>query len=96
MLANGCLLDTALGLNFSVIGDPAVLAGVSNDTRERWLAQSVYTMPTQDPALQDWLKQQGVCAVLLRPDRYVMGVAQTCDELDRISALLPGWQVLPH
>jgi 3-(3-hydroxy-phenyl)propionate hydroxylase len=96
MLANGCLLDTALGLNFSVIGDPAVLAGVSNDTRERWLAQSVYTMPTQDPALQDWLKQQGVCAVLLRPDRYVMGVAQTCDELDRISGLLPGWQVLPH
>jgi 3-(3-hydroxy-phenyl)propionate hydroxylase len=88
-LANGHLLDTLLGLNFAVLGEDTVLAEVSEDTRERWLAQGVVTVPARDPEVTAWLDQQGVRAVLLRPDRYILGVAQTSAELDRISALLP-------
>jgi 3-(3-hydroxy-phenyl)propionate hydroxylase len=49
----------------------------------------VITVPARDPEVKAWLDQQGVRAVLLRPDRYILGVAQTSAELDRISALLP-------
>lgn len=95
-LANGRLLDTLLGLNFAVLGEDIVLAAVSEDTRERWQAQGVVTVPASDPELKAWLDQQGVRAVLLRPDRYVLGVAQNSGELDRLSALLPAAAALAH
>jgi 3-(3-hydroxy-phenyl)propionate hydroxylase len=88
-LANGHLLDTLLGLNFAVLGEDTVLTDVKEQTRERWRAQGVITVPARDPEVKAWLDQQGVRAVLLRPDRYILGVAQTSAELDRISALLP-------
>lgn len=95
-LANGRLLDTLLGLNFAVLGEDNVLAAVSEDTRERWQAQGVVTVPASDPELKAWLDQRGVRAVLLRPDRYVLGVAQNSAELDRLSALLPAAAALAH
>ncbi len=96
MRSDGRLLDTVLGLNFAVIGDEAVLNSVSEDTRERWQDQGVVQLPARDPEVQAWLQQQGVRAVLLRPDRYIAGVAQTGHELDRISALLPTTAALAH
>lgn len=96
MLADGRLLDTALGLNFAVIGDEAVLGTASDETRERWQAQGVVVLPARDPEVRAWLQQQGVRAVLLRPDRYIAGVAQTGAELDSISALLPAATALAH
>ena len=89
LLADGRLLDAVLGLHFAVIAQPQMLEGVSDETRALWQAQGVVTWPAQDPELQTWLAQQGVCAVLLRPDRYIAGVAQTRGELDALSALLP-------
>lgn len=95
-LANGHLLDTLLGLNFAVLGEDSVLAQVSEDTRERWLAQGVVTVIARDPEVKAWLDQQGVRAVLLRPDRYILGLAQNSADLDRISALLPVAGALAH
>lgn len=95
-LADGRLLDAALGLNFAVIGDAALLDSVSDDTLERWQAQGVVKLPARDPELQAWLQQQGVRAVMLRPDRYIMGVAQSGSDLDSISALLPAVATLVH
>ena len=88
-LANGQLMDSVLGLNFAVIGDEALLAGVSASTRARWQALGVVMLPARDPELRAWLVQHGAGAVLLRPDRYIMGMAQTALELDRLSTLLP-------
>ena len=95
-LADGRLLDSLLGLNFAVLGEDTVLAAVSEDTRERWQAQGVVTVPAREPEVKAWLDQQGVRAVLLRPDRYVLGVAQNSAELDRLSALLPAAAALAH
>ena len=94
MLANGHLLDTVLGLNFAVIGEPAVLDGVSEETREHWQAAGVVVLPARDPEILSWLAQNSVRAVLLRPDRYIAGTAQTGHELDQISGLLPSAQAL--
>ena len=95
-LADGRLLDGMLGLNFAVIGDEAVLNSVSADTRSRWQAQDVVVVPARDPEVQAWLQQQGVRAVLLRPDRYILGIAQSQADLDNISALLPATAALAH
>ena len=88
-LADGRLLDAALGLQFAVIGDADVLAAASEATRANWEAQGAVVLPARDPEIQGWLQQQGVHAVVLRPDRYILGVARTGAELDNISTLLP-------
>ncbi len=95
-LADGRLLDAALGQHFAVLGQAEVLAEVSEDTRARWQAQGVVVRPATDPEVQAWLQQQGVRAVVLRPDRYIMGVAQSAEQLDSISALLPQPAALTH
>jgi len=96
LLGDGRLLDTVLGLNFAVIGDEAVLGAVSDDTRSSWQAQGMVVLPANDPQVQAWLAQQGVQAVLLRPDRYILGTAKTGPDLDSISALLPAAAALTH
>ena len=87
-LADGRLLDALLGLHFAVIAEEAVLAAVHEDIRERWQAQGVVVLAASDPGLQPWFVQQGVRAVLLRPDRYIAGVARTAAELEDLSTLL--------
>ncbi len=95
-LADGRLLDAVLGLNFAVISEPAVLDAVSEETREIWQTQGTVVLPASDGEVLAWLQQKGVRAVLLRPDRYIAGVAHTGQELDRISALLPAAAALAH
>jgi 3-(3-hydroxy-phenyl)propionate hydroxylase len=95
-MANGDLLDTVLGVNFAVLGEDTLLAEVSEETRERWQAQGVVMLPACDPEVKAWLDQHGVRAVLLRPDRYIMGVARSDSDLDSISALLPVTAALVH
>jgi 3-(3-hydroxy-phenyl)propionate hydroxylase len=97
VLANGQLMDAAIGLNFAAIGDEALLSGVSDETREAWQAQGLVTLASDgQPEVRAWLDQQGVRAVLLRPDRYIVGVAQTASELEHLSALLPAAAALAH
>jgi 3-(3-hydroxy-phenyl)propionate hydroxylase len=88
-LADGRLLDTLLGLKFAVIGETSLLDAVSEETRSRWQTSDVVVLPARDPEVLAWLKQHGVQGLVLRPDRYIMGVAHTGDDLDRLSAWLP-------
>jgi 3-(3-hydroxy-phenyl)propionate hydroxylase len=91
LLSNGHLLDTHLGSHFAVIGDTAVLDSVSADTRARWNAHGVVQVTDDGDELRAWLTEHGVRAVMLRPDRYVMGVAHTAADLDAVTRLLPAW-----
>jgi 3-(3-hydroxy-phenyl)propionate hydroxylase len=96
MLADGRLLDAALGRHFAAIGDAEVLDSVSVETRALWRSLGVVMLPARDPEVQAWLRQQGVSVVLLRPDRYILGVAQSGADLDSLSALLPGAPAMAH
>ena len=73
----------------AVIGRDELLASVSDVTRQAWQAAGALVLPATDAALLAWLDAQAVDAVLLRPDRYVMGVATTSIALDAVSAGLP-------
>jgi 3-(3-hydroxy-phenyl)propionate hydroxylase len=77
-----------LGKHFAVIGRPDVLNCVSDETQQIWRDADVLRMPTQDPALLGWLDEHGFAAIMLRPDRYIMGTARTSAELDAVAACL--------
>ncbi len=88
-LADGRLLDQAIGLNFAVLGTPEVLAQASDPTRALWHELGVVVREARDPQLRAWLDAQQVSAVLLRPDRYIAGLARSGAELDQVSQCLP-------
>lgn len=91
-LRDGHLLDELLGRHFAVIARPAALQAVSETMRQAATAASVMLLATQDPALLDWLDEQQVDAVVLRPDRYVMAVAPQASGLEALMAAIPGVQ----
>jgi 3-(3-hydroxy-phenyl)propionate hydroxylase len=49
----------------------------------------VVVITATDPNIVAWLKTQEMSAVMLRPDRYIAGVARSAAELDEISQCLP-------
>jgi 3-(3-hydroxy-phenyl)propionate hydroxylase len=89
VLADGQLLDTVLGERFAVIGRQALLSSVTAATRQLWQQADVVLLPASDPGLSAWLDEQHVDAVVLRPDRYIMGMATSPKELETITARMP-------
>jgi 3-(3-hydroxy-phenyl)propionate hydroxylase len=42
----------------------------------------------------DWLRERGIIAALVRPDRYIRGTARNAAELDRlVAAIAPPTQI---
>jgi 3-(3-hydroxy-phenyl)propionate hydroxylase len=69
---------------------------VGPDTRARWQANGVVEIESDSEELRAWMHAQGVNAVMLRPDRYVMGVARSGAELDTLAGLLPARAARAH
>lgn len=96
VLADGQLLDTHIGNRFAVIGRAAVVDGVRDETRKLWQQSDVVVMATQEPVLLAWLDSHDVGAIMLRPDRYILGLARTPGELEAVTADLPVADLQPH
>ncbi|MDQ0610874.1 3-(3-hydroxy-phenyl)propionate hydroxylase [Variovorax sp. W1I1] len=88
-LQDGRLLDELLGRRSAVIGRHPALAAAAPATVERWRRADAMVIDQPDATLRDWLDAQEAQAVILRPDRYIVGVARTGLDLDRISQHLP-------
>ena len=88
VLGDGQLLDAHIGNRFAVIGQPAVVHGVSDATRKLWQQNDVAVMATSEPALLEWLQRHDAGAIMLRPDRYILGLARKPGELDTVTACL--------
>ena len=84
-LANGQLLDEVVGNHFAVIACAEVLAEVTEATRQAWASWQVRTLDASDPALATWLASHQAQAAVLRPDRYVLGLAHNSAELDALT-----------
>lgn len=88
-LEDGRLLDELLGRRGAVIGSHQVLSAASPATASRWQRSGAVVIDKPDSSLQEWLRSHDASAVILRPDRYIVGVARSGADLDRISQYLP-------
>ncbi|RKN04243.1 bifunctional 3-(3-hydroxy-phenyl)propionate/3-hydroxycinnamic acid hydroxylase [Streptomyces radicis] len=68
-------LDDATGYRFVAVGAPEVIAGVDDATRAHWRRLGLVAVAGGGPVVREWLAERGAKAALVRPDRYVYGVA---------------------
>ncbi|RPH43084.1 MAG: bifunctional 3-(3-hydroxy-phenyl)propionate/3-hydroxycinnamic acid hydroxylase [Burkholderiales bacterium] len=87
-LPDGRRLDEALGDAFAVLGDAAAIDAVDAATRERWRAAGAVVLRDPGDAVAAWWRTRGMAAVVLRPDRYLLGAARDAGELAAVSALM--------
>lgn len=88
-LADGRRLDEAIGNGFAVIGESRLLDAADATTRGRWAAVGAAILRDPGAALAEWMRARSLGAVVLRPDRYLLGAAHDNAELAAVSALLP-------
>ena len=74
-----------MGHHFVVIATPEMMRDVQTATRQAWEHWQVQTLDANEPVLASWLAAHHASAVVLRPDRYVMGLAHSSDELDTLT-----------
>ncbi len=95
-LADGRLLDEAVGNRFAVIAEPALLAQLLRGLHTSWRQAGVVVVPAEDPSLAEWLQAQGAGAVVVRPDRYVAGIASSASQLADAAACIPAGAPAAH
>jgi 3-(3-hydroxy-phenyl)propionate hydroxylase len=85
-LADGRRLDDVAGLRFAVLGTKQLLDHASPRTREHWhRADAVVQCDEASP----YLTQLDAEAVVIRPDRYVLGTADTVEQLEGVTLRMP-------
>lgn len=89
VLPDGRLMDEHVGGRFAVIGRPAAIQRAAAHTQAHWARLCAEVLTADSGPLAQWLDQHGVDAVLVRPDRYIHGLAATPGELDTLTAALP-------
>lgn len=87
-LLNGDRLDDRVGYEWAVIGDPTLLAAVDPVTERAWNAVGATVIAELPLPLRTWLNDRHAHALIVRPDRYVFGLAWNVAELDKLSAQL--------
>jgi 3-(3-hydroxy-phenyl)propionate hydroxylase len=79
-LSEDRLLDDLVGYHSAILMRPELTAALPRQT------DGLKWVPASSAAALDWLDRLGVAAVILRPDRYIFGVAQTERDLKALTA----------
>ncbi len=79
-------LDEVLGSGFSVVTPDASWIDASAETRAGWSRLGITT--TTVPELAEWCESHSATAAIVRPDRYVFGLAREPGDLDTLTAVL--------
>ena len=82
-LAGDRRLDDHVGYRFAVLASPHLVAALSAGIREK-LAGMDAAVVSADGEAAAYLARLGVGAVVIRPDRHILGVASAVQELDRV------------
>lgn len=93
-LADGRLLDDAVDEQFTVFGLPELVDSLGPELRARLREDEVAIVADASTETRDALDAVGARAVLLRPDKYLLGGAASEDDLERLLELVP-WRGSP-
>ena len=84
-LADGTPLDDRVGYRFAVLASPHLIDALSSAARARLAADDLVVVAAEGKAA-DYLADLNTGAVVIRPDRYILGTAATPAELDAVLA----------
>jgi 3-(3-hydroxy-phenyl)propionate hydroxylase len=87
-LADGTLLDERVGYRFALLASGRLVDALPGSLRARLDDTGVVVVIATGRAA-DYLAGLGVDAVVIRPDRYILGVASTPAELDAVLSRRP-------
>ena len=87
-LQDGIRLDDHVGYGFAAILRPDFAADLPIDIREQFAQRGIVTVVADAPESAAWLREIEAPAVLVRPDRYVLGAARSVSELQALTALV--------
>jgi 3-(3-hydroxy-phenyl)propionate hydroxylase len=85
-LSDGRLMDDRVGLRFALLFDREMFARLSPADIECLRLNDVVVLPDEASAYRRELDAR---AVLIRPDRYILGCANSEDELSKLLARMP-------
>jgi 3-(3-hydroxy-phenyl)propionate hydroxylase len=85
-LADGTRLDDRIGYRFAALLRPDFAASLPAETLARLADRDVTVVADAAPEQQAWLQAVEAPAVLVRPDRYVLGAARSLQELHALAA----------
>jgi 3-(3-hydroxy-phenyl)propionate hydroxylase len=86
LLSTGGRLDALVQQRFAILTRQAILGKASEASLLACQQKNVAILT--DAALLPWLDEQGLDAVIIRPDRYIYGVAKDVAALDELMASL--------
>lgn len=89
-LIDGRRLDMRVGYRFALLAAPVFIAELPVLLRNRIAQCDLVLVDDNVPALQEWLRSHNAKAVLVRPDRYVLGSARDQADLEALLASVPG------
>jgi 3-(3-hydroxy-phenyl)propionate hydroxylase len=87
-LADGRLLDDCVGYRFALLAQPHVLTSLSQADQKILNDHDVAVVSATGEA-GGYLDRLGKDAIVVRPDRHILGLASTAPELDAVLARLP-------
>jgi 3-(3-hydroxy-phenyl)propionate hydroxylase len=85
-LADGIRLDDRVGYRFAALLKPDFAASLPAETIGQLTSREVIIVDDDAPEQQAWLRTIDAPAVLVRPDRYVLGAARSAQELHSLAA----------
>jgi 3-(3-hydroxy-phenyl)propionate hydroxylase len=88
ILDDGTKLDDRVGLAFAVIAAPEVLDACEASTRESWAELGAVVLSASDAGYEGYLKGFGASAIVIRPDKYIFGTADSAAGLVELTETL--------
>jgi 3-(3-hydroxy-phenyl)propionate hydroxylase len=88
VLADGTRLDDRVGYRFAALLQSDFAADLPADTLRRLVDREVVVVADDAPEPQAWLRAADASAILVRPDRYVLGAVHSVQELNALVAAI--------
>jgi 3-(3-hydroxy-phenyl)propionate hydroxylase len=87
-LADGSRLDGRVGYRYAALLRPDFASGLPAETLEGLAGRGIVVVADDAPEQQAWLQATEAAAVVVRPDRYVLGAARSAQELNALAAIV--------